>query len=294
MSDQPNKDSDSKPSGGMNNDRQPPQAAIVGKVVLDLVYAKLVSSLSIDVAARLHRLMKTGVYPSSEVFLPKSRREIFPDLYATDDDAKAAETKYSVYVPERRKRRRLADPPEELPYEIYVRETSTAANTRGFQKQNTRDESADAGDGSEPVEKERHNNPTTTGQAHVGKKPPAWVTLAAASQPHVTAAISTTDPTPAATTGDNQLPHLTSASPLLLLPPSAEPASQSLLTLQQQQQQQHLDIWGNCHPKEPKDMVDCLICGRQVNTLRFSPHLDKWYVPVLSGMRTMKSGAACR
>jgi Sgf11 (transcriptional regulation protein) len=104
------------------------------------------------------------------------------------------------------------------------------------------------------------------------------VTLAAASQPHVTAAISTADPTPAATTGDNQLPHLTSSSPSLLLPSSAEPAAQSPLTLQQQQQ--HLDIWGNCHPKEPKYMVDCLICGRQVNTLRFSPHLDKWYVPV--------------
>ena len=35
------------------------------------------------------------------------------------------------------------------------------------------------------------------------------------------------------------------------------------------------DIWGRYPPKELKNPIDCPICGRQVNTLRFAPHLDK-------------------
>lgn len=39
-------------------------------------------------------------------------------------------------------------------------------------------------------------------------------------------------------------------------------------------QQSQTDIWGRIPTKEPKDL-ECSICGRQVNGLRFAPHLDK-------------------
>jgi hypothetical protein len=35
------------------------------------------------------------------------------------------------------------------------------------------------------------------------------------------------------------------------------------------------DIWGAIPPKEPKYMVECQICNRQVAASRFAPHLDK-------------------
>jgi hypothetical protein len=35
------------------------------------------------------------------------------------------------------------------------------------------------------------------------------------------------------------------------------------------------DIWGVMPAKEPNFLVSCHICNRQVNTLRFAPHLDK-------------------
>jgi hypothetical protein len=41
------------------------------------------------------------------------------------------------------------------------------------------------------------------------------------------------------------------------------------------QQVNSMDIWGRCPPKEPKETIECSICHRQVNTLRFAPHLDK-------------------
>jgi hypothetical protein len=37
----------------------------------------------------------------------------------------------------------------------------------------------------------------------------------------------------------------------------------------------HLDVWGNLPPKEPKQTVECQLCGRHVATSRFATHLDK-------------------
>ena len=46
-------------------------------------------------------------------------------------------------------------------------------------------------------------------------------------------------------------------------------------TMQTRQALNHTDIWGRIPPKEPKQNVECRICGRQVSALRFAPHLDK-------------------
>ncbi|GAX10177.1 hypothetical protein FisN_3Lh373 [Fistulifera solaris] len=47
--------------------------------------------------------------------------------------------------------------------------------------------------------------------------------------------------------------------------------SEGIMTRQQTQ----LDIWGRLPNKEPETMIDCPLCKRLVNTLRFAQHLDK-------------------
>lgn len=51
--------------------------------------------------------------------------------------------------------------------------------------------------------------------------------------------------------------------------------------------QTELDIWGRLPPKEPKSMINCPLCKRLVNTLRFAPHLDK-----CMGIGTMSRASA--
>jgi hypothetical protein len=52
-------------------------------------------------------------------------------------------------------------------------------------------------------------------------------------------------------------------------------------------QQTQVDIWGRLPPKEPETMIDCPLCKRLVNTLRFAPHLDK-----CMGIGTMSRASA--
>ncbi|GAX16146.1 hypothetical protein FisN_3Hh373 [Fistulifera solaris] len=64
-----------------------------------------------------------------------------------------------------------------------------------------------------------------------------------------------------------------------------EPTTESdgIMTRQQTQ----VDIWGRLPNKEPETMIDCPLCKRLVNTLRFAPHLDK-----CMGIGTMSRASA--
>eukprot|EP00565_Helicotheca_tamesis_P009339 CAMPEP_0185734312 /NCGR_PEP_ID=MMETSP1171-20130828/22122_1 /TAXON_ID=374046 /ORGANISM="Helicotheca tamensis, Strain CCMP826" /LENGTH=214 /DNA_ID=CAMNT_0028404273 /DNA_START=4 /DNA_END=645 /DNA_ORIENTATION=- len=44
-----------------------------------------------------------------------------------------------------------------------------------------------------------------------------------------------------------------------------------------------LDVWSRVPPKDPGNVL-CSICGRQVNALRFAPHLDKCMGMVVQGV----------
>jgi hypothetical protein len=69
---------------------------------------------------------------------------------------------------------------------------------------------------------------------------------------------------------------------------AAEPAAGSTsAAVMVTRQQSQTDIWGRIPPKEPKELVTCSICDRQVNTLRFASHLDK-----CMGIGTMTRTAA--
>ena len=181
----------------MDSPKQQSKGAM-NPVVLELVYKSLISSVSVDVATRVHRMMKKGIYPSSELLVPKSRSEVYPQVY-DKKDIESEEKEYSVEVPQRNKRNREE---EEDDYQKYIRVSidAPAAATAAESSSNKAEKAPD--------------NAISSPAQVASKQPPA-------------------------------------------------------------PQQQYLDIWGKAPPKEPKDMVDCLICGRQVNTLRFAPHLDK-------------------
>ena len=159
---------------------------------IELVYDRLITSLSTDVAFQIHRMIKTGVYPLSDLLTPEDRSELYPDIYGRKEDdknngnVKDPETelkKYAVFYPEPRKRRRLEDAAKKSPVDTANTTTDQAA---GQQQQQS--------------------------------------------------------------SGGTQAP-----------PPAAA----------------HLDIYGKMPAKEPAQMVPCTVCGRQVNTLRYAPHLDK-------------------
>lgn len=186
-------------------------------VVLELVYEKLMSSISIDVACAMHRMMKKGVYPSSELLVPKSRSDIYPEVYAGQKTVETEEASYSVFVPQRNKRKRAGEEDNTTITE-YVR-TSVAAKVAAMAK----------------AASDKAENAATTPENSVSNPPEE------AKQPPV----STSAP----------IPPAAAAVP----PPTPH----------------YLDIWGKMPPKEPKQMLKCHICKRQVNTLRFAPHLDK-------------------
>ena len=198
----------------MDTQSQQHKDGSVNPVVLELVYEKLLSSVSIDIAATMHRLMKQGIYPSSELLIPKSRSEIYPEVYGRDKTTvEEEEHRYSVFVPQRNKRKRLGEKAAN-PYEDYVDAQYT------------------------------NNNTTTNGKQQ-------------------NSTVKTPDPAISATTNNNNNNNSSK--------PPVTASSNSTFS----NNTSHLDIWGKAPAKEPKEMIECLICGRQVNTLRFAPHLDK-------------------
>jgi len=72
----------------------------------------------------------------------------------------------------------------------------------------------------------------------------------------------------------------TASESLMILPTKEGVTGESAMTASsiittRQQSYTQADIWGRIPTKEPKFLVQCSICNRMVNTLRFAPHLDK-------------------
>ena len=49
------------------------------------VYKELIRRVCIDYARNMHKLIKTGQIPVTELKIPLSRQEIFPELYKPED-----------------------------------------------------------------------------------------------------------------------------------------------------------------------------------------------------------------
>lgn len=74
--------------------------------VVEFLYNRMIDSISTDVASGMHRMIKTGVIPYSDLVNTKSRRDIYPSLYRTDQDMEQALEEYVTEVPPPNKRLR--------------------------------------------------------------------------------------------------------------------------------------------------------------------------------------------
>lgn len=152
------------------------------------VYAKLVESVCIKVAAKMHRMAKSGELSYADLVAPKKRRLLYPGLYNSEVEVVAALDRYAVETP--------------------VSQLKTLRRVT--------------------------NEPASS-----------------------------------------------SPAPMVI-----EDRTESSVSISTRQQVQ-TDIWGRIPAKEPKELVACSICKRQVNGTRFAQHLDKCL-----GIGTMARAAA--
>lgn len=75
---------------------------------MEFLYDKMLDSISTDVAAGMHRMIKTGSVPQSELMNPKSRREIYPSIHQSDQAMEESLQEYVTEVPPSKRIRRKA------------------------------------------------------------------------------------------------------------------------------------------------------------------------------------------
>lgn len=75
--------------------------------LVELIYNRMIDSISTDVAASMHRMIKTGAIPYSNLLNPESRRDIYPSVHPTDDDMEESLQEYVTEVPPSKRLRRM-------------------------------------------------------------------------------------------------------------------------------------------------------------------------------------------
>jgi len=76
--------------------------------LVEYLYERLIDSISTDVACGMHRLVKTGAIPYSDLMNPKSRRDIYPSIHKTDQEMEESLQEYVTEVPPSKRLRRNA------------------------------------------------------------------------------------------------------------------------------------------------------------------------------------------
>lgn len=273
-------------------------------VVMELVYDKIITGLSTDVALQIHRWMKTGVYPSSELLMRKSRREVYPSLYADEAAVEEECQNYAVSRPQRKRRKGLEEQEEDAKNfygSEYLAESAAfvaaataeaeaeaaAKQEKGGNQDEVKGKKEEGRDTPEDVAKKEEltkKNEAEVAERSVtrGKQPPTGTHSKQPLSSRESAASSPVKPQqPVATTSSNTPPRPTFGKQPAQAPSAVTTIASPTAPKSQAHGQApiikatHLDIYGRAPPKEPKDMISCHICGRQVNTLRYAPHLDK-------------------
>ena len=54
--------------------------------LVEFLYDKMIDSISTDVACGMHRMVKTGAIPYTDLVNPRSRRDIYPSIHESDQD----------------------------------------------------------------------------------------------------------------------------------------------------------------------------------------------------------------
>jgi len=302
--------------------------AINNPVVCELVYDELITSLSTDVAFQMHRWIKTGVYPSSELLVKSSRRDLYPELYENEEHVEQECRRLAVICPERKRRKTLEEQEEDKNNYYgsdYLKQSAAyVAEAKRVKEEENDDAVAAAAAGAAEASSSKSNCSTGSSVAEGvakeldavanenvaadstprvqtrGKQPPTSRGKQALGSGSRTAHVVAVNASASLQAKPYASPHATRSTtpppahfgkqPLTKVSQqqeqslersqsrSSSPKSISVTVLQQQQQQQqqqHLDIYGNHPLKEPKAAIDCHVCGRQVPTSKFAPHLDK-------------------
>ena len=317
-------------------------------VVVELIYDHLLTSLSTDVALQIHRLLKTGIFPASDLLVPEHRRHVYPpECYQDVEERSAGEAsntnhtpsaslaeveascqKYSVECPQRKRRKTLAEQAEDAKHfygSAYMAESAAfvahqeleLAAAAAEQQQEEKAEKEEITDETmtdvqeeekeeqekdqEKEEEETQEEPPVTR----GKQPPSGYGTRS-KQPLISR--EKADESTADTTVKPAAPHHGKQPPASRAPHSDQPTKPTLATAASPTKvtatttpirattpststmmspitpmtttttttmPHYFDIYGHQRPKEPTAMISCHICGRQVNTLRYAPHLDK-------------------
>ena len=72
----------------------------------ELLFDKILDSISTDVACGMHRMVKTGAIPYSDLMNPRSRRDVYPSIHETDQEMQESLEQYATEVPPPSKRPR--------------------------------------------------------------------------------------------------------------------------------------------------------------------------------------------
>ena len=65
----------------------------------ELLYNRMIDSISTDVACGMHRMIKTGVIPYSDLMNPRSRRDVYPSIHRTYREMDQSLEEYVTEVP---------------------------------------------------------------------------------------------------------------------------------------------------------------------------------------------------
>jgi Sgf11 (transcriptional regulation protein) len=233
------------------------------------IYNYLIERVGIVVSSNLHELIKTGEIPMATLTEPFTRQELYPELYANLDDEAVQEIldQYETEVPpgsqfarrQERKKEVLLHNNNKKRQFVAVSSSDPSVTEEGNPKKVATEAIAAAAASAETTL--AVSLPTTSSSL----VPPSSSTTTTTTLPLLDTALGDSSSTADIIIKTNTTaPSVVAAAVVLATP-----------TMQTRQTTNHLDIWGRVPPKEPKQNVECRICGRMVSASKFAPHLDR-------------------
>lgn len=210
------------------------------------IYDHVLRQVVVVYASNMHQRIKTGEEPcvSSSA---SSRVDMFPELYKgqSSDEIKETLDEYATEMPTRqrqplhkRRRQQKGDNDDES-------ETAGKKKKEDGEDEEDEDDEGDDDDDEDFNEEDADDDGDDDDEDPVGK--PKEATRPPAEKP-----VEGTEAAVAPTTTE-----------------------QGKEESQEKPQQRGVDVWGRIPPKEPKNPVECKLCGRTIATSRFASHLEK-------------------
>lgn len=245
----------------INNNSNNTTADLTDRIATS-IYNYLIEQVGIVVSSNLHELIKTGEIPMATLTEPFTRQELYPELYHNKDDEAVQEVleQYETEVPAGSQFARRQERKKVLNNKKRQLEVDAVALSS--------DPSSEDGNKKAASEAAVVAAASATATAAVSATNAILPTSSSSSLLVVPPSLTLLDTGTSGTTADNTTgtPSPPVVVPVVLL---ASP------TMQTRQTTNHLDIWGRVPPKEPKQNVECRICGRMVSASKFAPHLDR-------------------